>query len=182
MNSVLLWQRKPTGCLVATVRVSPAEIKKSLSHSVLVRSHLEYCVQFWFPLYKKDVARLERAQRWSTKLIKGLGSLPCEERLGDLGLFSLEKRVLRGDLTTMIHYLKGGYKEDEDSIFTRSHMEKTRCNGFKVLLGRFWLDTRGNFFIISTISHWNNLPREVVDLRTLDTFKIQRDRVLGHVV
>ncbi|KAK4810858.1 hypothetical protein QYF61_008830 [Mycteria americana] len=82
----------------------------------------------------------------------------------------------------MFQYLKGGYKEDGDSLFTRSHMEKTRANGSKLLLGRFRLDTRGKFFTMRTISRWNNLPREVVDSPILDPFKIQLDRVLGNVV
>jgi len=103
-------------------------------------------------------------------MIKGLGRLPCEERLRELSLFSLEKRRLRGDLFAMFQYLKGGYKEDGDSLFTRSHMEKTRGNEYKLLLGRFQLDTRGKFFTVRTTSHWNNLPREVVDSSTLDTF------------
>ena len=131
---------------------------------------------------KKDVYRPERVQRRATRVIKGLGSLPYEERLRELGLFSLEKRRLRGDLVTMVQYLKGGYKEGGDSLFTRSHMEKTRGNGCKLLLGRFRLDTRGKFFTMRTINHWNNLPREVVDSPTLDTFKIWLDRVLGHLV
>ena len=68
-------------------------------------------------------------------MIKGLRSLPYEERLRELGLFSLEKIRLRGDLITMFRYLKCGYKEDGGSLFTRSHKEKTRGNG--LLLGRF---------------------------------------------
>ena len=91
------------------------------------------------------MARLERVQRRATKLIKGLGSLSCEERLRELGLFSLEERRLRGDLVTMFQYLKGGYKGDGDSLLTRSHMEKMRGNGCGLLLGRFWLDTRKIF-------------------------------------
>jgi len=62
-------------------------------------------------------------------MIKGLGRLPCEKRLRELGLFSLEKRRLRGDLITMFQYLKDGCKEDGGSLFTRPHTEKTRGNG-----------------------------------------------------
>ncbi|KAK4830388.1 hypothetical protein QYF61_010899 [Mycteria americana] len=151
-------------------------------YSALARPHLEYCVQFWSPLYKKDVDRLERVQRRASKMIKGLGSLPYEERLREPCSFNLEKRRLRGDLVTMFQYLKGGYKEYGDSLFTRSHMEKTRGNGYKLLLGKFQLDTRGRFFTMRIICYWNNLPREVVDSPTLDTSKIQLDRVLGHLV
>jgi len=49
--------------------------------SALARLQLEYCVQFWSLLHQKDADRLERVQRRTTKMIKGLGSLPYEERL-----------------------------------------------------------------------------------------------------
>jgi len=81
------------------------------------------------------VDRLERVQRRATKIIR-LGGLPYEEGPRELDLFSLEER-LRGDLITMFQYLKGGYKEDGDSLFIRCHMEKRRDNGYKLLLGRF---------------------------------------------
>ena len=97
-------------------------------------------------------------------------------------MFSLAKRRLRGDVITMYQYLRGSYKEDGGSLFTRSHLERTRGNGHKLLLGRFRLDRRGKFFTVRTVNHWNNLPREVVDSTTLDTFKSRLDRVLGHLV
>jgi len=116
------------------------------------------------------------------KMIRGLEYLSYEDRLRELGLFSLEQRMLQSDLRAAFQYLKGAYRKDGEGLFTRVCSDRTKGNVCKLKEGRFRLDIRKKFFTMRVVRHWNRFSREAVDVCLLAVFKARLDGALSNLV
>ena len=131
-GSVCSQARKPTISWAASPEAWPAGCGRGFCPSALTHPTWSHVSSSGALSTAKDMDLLEWCQKRATKMIRGLEYLSCEERLKELGLFSLEKRRLQGDLIAVFQYMKGAYKKAGESLFTRTCSDRTEVNSWKL--------------------------------------------------
>ena len=159
--------------MLGLIRISFACLDKSIFmnlYPVLVRPHLEYCVQAWSPYKLKYIKLIERVQRRATKLVPELRDLGYNDRLRRLGLTTLEERRVRGDMIETYKIISR--KEDIDpSIFFEMAVPRPRDNTRKIFRRRARLDVRKHIFAQRVIPKWNDLDNRTVEATKTGNFK-----------
>ena len=165
--------------MVGMIRRTFTYIDKDIllrTYKVFVRPILEYCQQVWSPYLKKDIDDIERIQRRATKLIHDLKDLSYEERLEELGLFTLCDRRLRGDMICLYKIFHGKTNINAKKIFTMDSDSITRGHMFKIKQQRCHSDIRSNYFSQRVAVPWNNLPEHIVLSDNISLFKRNYDK------
>ena len=154
----------------------------------LIRPHLEFCNQTWYPQLKQNTQLIENVQLRLTRMVQGLLTLSCNERLKKLELPSLEYRRRRG---TMIELLNIGYNR-YDPKATKDMFElnnrDTRTKDKKVITKKANFELRENVlpldqlqigtcchdsktlnaFMNNLDKHWKKRKADLINLRPIN--------------
>ena len=162
--------------LKAAIRCKDVDVFVPL-YCAFVRPHLEYCIQPWAPYLRKDTVILERVQRLATRMVSGTKGLSYDQRLQICGLFSLERRRLRGDLLEAYRITHSQPGDPNCNMLPANTSSVTRGHDFKLAKRRVRLDLRKYSFSLRVVNPWNKLPRKVVTAPSLGVFKEELDRI-----
>ena len=136
----------------------------------LIRPILEYCSVIWNPLYKTDAQEIEKVQRRATKMVSSLKDLTYSERLKKLNLTTLAYRRKRSDVLQVYRIIHKIDNIPFDLFFTYNTHD-TRGHSFKLDKPRANSILRQNSFSHRVINVWNNLPADVVESSSINSFK-----------
>ena len=172
---------KKANCLVGMIRRSFSYMDSSTFlkiYTAFVRPHLEYAQAIWAPHLRKFVNAIENVQMRATRLIDGFGKLSYKERLIKLKLPSLTYRRLRGDMIETYKHFRSYDKDILPPAF-RSRNRPSRTHSYQLHRMKPSDGERGvqnNSFYYRIADTWNNLPSDVVEAPTIDTFKNRLDK------
>ena len=173
---------KKANSLTGMLRRSFVHLDKvtfKLLFTSIVRPHLEYGAPVWNPHQKKLINLIENVQRRASRLIPGMSHLTYKERLLLLKLPTLQYRRYRGDMIEMFKIAHNlyDYSAINDFIKFQPNTKNLRRHNFTIYKEKCNKDVRKYSFKCRVTDQWNNLPTEIVNSPTLNTFKSRLDKL-----
>ena len=163
------------GLMRKTFRFFNKELFKLL-YPTFIRPHLEFASSAWNRMNKSDIKRIESVQRKATGMVLETRSLEYPDRLRELNLTTLELRRKRGDL---IQIYKIFNKIDDVNINIGSvtnNRYNTRSHNFQIEKDLFVnCPLRNNSLPNRSATTWNILPYEIVNAKSVNSFKARLD-------
>jgi hypothetical protein len=147
---------------------------------------LEYNSPVWSPHLAKDIAILERVQKFFTKSLLGLRDIPYKQRLAILHQPSLKMRRTRADLIYLYKILHGFVDSNLKSFFRPVSSIVTsdmnlRGHSQTLYLHKPRIDILKFCFAYRVAKYWNSLPADVCDSNSLSIFKCRLTNYLNEV-
>jgi hypothetical protein len=142
-----------------------------------VRPHLEYSSSAWSPWTVNDNAVLENVQKKAIGMVSGLAATVYEERLKELGIWTLKKRRVMFDLVQMykIAHKTGQVKTSIKMYRDTEGRQSTRLQSdpLNIIKPRSNHEVRRNFFTVRIADQWNAVPSEIKNASNVTKFKRQ---------
>ena len=165
-----------TGLIRRTFSYLDGPLFKKL-FTTFVTPHLEYKQLIWTPHLKKYITILENVQRRATKLVDGIHHMSYSKWLKKLNLPSLVYRRARGDMIEIFKHLHSYDNCTLPENFRPRNRPSTKYD-YQLVWKAPKDGMRGlqaNFFFFRTIKTWNELPKEIVHAKSIDSFKNKLD-------
>ncbi|VEN44679.1 unnamed protein product [Callosobruchus maculatus] len=146
----------------------------SFLYKTYVRPIIEFAGPVWYPVLQRDRDLLESLQRRCTRVPYGARRPAYEDRLHIFNLQPFGERRTRGDLIITYRALHGLFGVDLSSLF-RLNINNLRGHNFKLKKEPFKTSTRQHFLSNRVFDQWNQLPADVVNSPSVNSFKIRYD-------
>ena len=175
-----LYQAEKANKMLGLIRRTFSYLNKDsflMLYKTYVRPHLEYCQQALHPYLEKDTECIEKVQRRATKLVQSIEHLPYEDRLKELGLYTLSDRRIRADMIGVYKIIHGYTDIKMDRLFAINNQSDTRGHTFKLIVPKTCkTNIRRNAFSQRIVVPWNKLHEDIVDSLNAKEFKRNYDK------
>ena len=149
----------------------------------LIRPILEYNNTVWDSSYRIHIDLIESVQRKFTKHILEVKKLTYEQRLKSLNLPTLEYRRFRGDLIEIYKIAHGLYdRESVNDLIQFNSNSRLRGHNYKIIKQTTNKRQFQHFFSNRIVNHWNKLPEDVVNTKSINAFKNKIDIVYSNLM